>query len=73
MKPLLDTLEVLLNDGAAYAILSQEERDTPKQIAVWKEFLTELNQRFKVENVPMAEQHPTYSSPDIHLMKIFKL
>ncbi|XP_001604308.2 protein-lysine methyltransferase METTL21D [Nasonia vitripennis] len=72
VKPLLDTMEVFFNNEGTYAILSQEERDTPKQVSVWKEFITKLNERFKVEKIPMAEQHSTYSSPDIHLMKISK-
>ncbi|XP_011499833.1 PREDICTED: protein-lysine methyltransferase METTL21D-like [Ceratosolen solmsi marchali] len=74
IKPLLDTLENLCNsDNGTYAILSQEERETPKQIAIWKDFLTELNNRFKVKIIPISEQHPTFSNFDIHLMKIFKM
>ena len=51
-----------------YAILSQEQRDTPQQIRVWKKFLLLLNENFKVENIPKNKQHPVYSSADIDLM-----
>jgi hypothetical protein len=56
-----------------YAILSQEERDTPRQICIWKKFLTELNNRFMVKYIPIVEQHSVFSNPSIHLMKILKL
>lgn len=74
IKPLLKTLQLLCEGNPeAYAILSQEERDTPGQIPVWKEFLSELSKKFKIERVPLSEQHPTYSSEDIHLMKLTAL
>jgi len=73
VQPLLHTLETLCDsDCGTYAILSQEERDTPKQVVVWKQFLEELNNRFKIEYIPISQQDPTYSSTDIHLMKIYK-
>ncbi|XP_058788842.1 protein N-lysine methyltransferase METTL21D-like [Phymastichus coffea] len=69
IQPLLNTLQKLVKDGT-YAILSQEKRDTPKQVTVWEKFLEELTEKFKIELIPPAEQHSLYSSPDIHLMKI---
>ncbi|XP_014218219.1 protein-lysine methyltransferase METTL21D-like [Copidosoma floridanum] len=74
VQPLLCTLEIFCDaDCGTYTILSQEERDTPKQVVVWKQFLTELKKRFEIEYIPVSQQHPTYSSADIHLIKIHKI
>ncbi|XP_014233390.1 protein-lysine methyltransferase METTL21D-like [Trichogramma pretiosum] len=73
LEPLLSTLDTLLSNGTGvHAILSQEQRDTPKQVIVNKKFLEELNKRFKVTYIPITDQHPVYASSDIHLMKISK-
>ncbi|XP_043269372.1 protein-lysine methyltransferase METTL21D-like isoform X2 [Venturia canescens] len=71
IDPLLKTLEMLLNRNAqSYAILSQEERDTPGQIRVWEIFMEKLRNQFSVEIVPISDQDSMYSSEDIHLMKL---
>ncbi|KAK0171079.1 hypothetical protein PV328_008841 [Microctonus aethiopoides] len=71
IQPLIETLEYFCeNNRSTYAILSQEQRDTPGQIPVWKEFLNELSKKFELEYVPQSEQHPIYSSKDIFLIKL---
>ncbi|XP_015522597.1 protein N-lysine methyltransferase METTL21D-like isoform X1 [Neodiprion pinetum] len=71
IEPLLDTLERLCgarND--TYALLSQEERDTPNQKPVWSQFVEAIKKRFKITPVMLSEQHPTYSSHDIRVLKL---
>ncbi|XP_012263632.1 protein N-lysine methyltransferase METTL21D-like [Athalia rosae] len=71
IEPLLNTLERLCGATSnTYALLSQEERDTPNQKPVWSQFVDAIKKRFKITPVMLAEQHPTYSSHDIRLLKL---
>ncbi|XP_011305005.1 protein-lysine methyltransferase METTL21D isoform X1 [Fopius arisanus] len=71
IHPLLNTLEHLCRSSpTTLAILCQEERDTPGQIPVWKEFLVNLMSKFHLEYIPLEKQHPRYSCEDIHLIHL---
>ncbi|XP_057327356.1 protein N-lysine methyltransferase METTL21D-like [Microplitis mediator] len=71
IDPLIKTLEYFCKvNKNTYAILSQEERDTPGQVSVWQQFLERLKKVFKLEYIPRSDQHPVYSSDDIHLIKL---
>ncbi|XP_074101790.1 protein N-lysine methyltransferase METTL21D-like [Cotesia typhae] len=71
IDPLIKTLEYFCKKNEnTYVIMSQEERDTPGQIPVWQQFLEQVKKVFKLEYIPRSEQHPLYSSEDIHLIKM---
>ncbi|XP_015122417.1 protein-lysine methyltransferase METTL21D [Diachasma alloeum] len=71
IHPLLKTLEHLCRSSpSTYALLSQEERNTPGQIPVWSDFLTNLKKKFQLNYISLKEQHPRYSSEDIHLIQL---
>ncbi|XP_063976035.1 protein N-lysine methyltransferase METTL21D-like [Diachasmimorpha longicaudata] len=71
IHPLIKTLEHLCRTNPrTYIILAQEERDTPVQIQVWKDFLMHLKTIFELRYIPLEEQHPTYFSRDIHLIEL---
>lgn len=71
IEPLLDTLERLCGATTeTFALLSQEERDTPNQKPVWSQFVDAIKKRFKITPILLSEQDPTYSSHDIRLLKL---
>lgn len=71
IEPLLDTLERLCGaTEKTYALLSQEERDTPNQKPVWSQFVEAIKKRFKITPILLSEQDPTYSSHDIRVLKL---
>lgn len=66
--PLVETMKQLSTQDTEI-IICQEERDSDKQRAIWKQFTSELNKYFRFTAVPFQEQHPLFRSPDILLLK----
>ncbi|XP_046740628.1 protein N-lysine methyltransferase METTL21D-like [Diprion similis] len=71
IEPLLDMLKRLCEaTNDTYALLAQEERDTPNQKPVWSQFVEAIKKKFKITPIMLSEQHPTYSSRDIRVLKL---
>ncbi|XP_034945900.1 protein-lysine methyltransferase METTL21D-like [Chelonus insularis] len=71
IDPLIMTLKRICdNESAAYVLLSQELRDTPRQISIWQYFLDNVKNYFHLNVISQSEQHPIYSSIDINLIKM---
>jgi hypothetical protein len=61
-----------LTDDNTEVIISQEERDTEKQRAVWKVFQEMLQRHFEVMKIPEKELHPDFCSVDIVVLRAMK-
>lgn len=71
VDPLIETLKSL-SSKSTEIILCQEQRDTEKQKAVWKTFISKLHEDFTAIKIPISEQDELYASPDIVLLKVKK-
>lgn len=52
--------------------LTQELRDSEIQKRLWEMFYEKLTDSFYIEQIPEAQQHANYRSPDIILLKLIK-
>ncbi|KAJ1521966.1 hypothetical protein ONE63_002297 [Megalurothrips usitatus] len=69
VAPLVSTIKQL-STKETEIIICQEQRDSDKQRAIWKQFTIELNKYFKSAAIPLEEQHELFRSPDILLLKV---
>ncbi|PSN31582.1 Protein-lysine methyltransferase METTL21D [Blattella germanica] len=67
VEPLIQTL-CAVTGVKTEIIISQEERDTEKQLRVWKNFQQALQEHFDVIKVPEEDQHPEFYSSDIVIL-----
>ncbi|XP_026292991.1 protein N-lysine methyltransferase METTL21D-like [Frankliniella occidentalis] len=66
--PLVETMKQI-STRETEIIICQEQRDSEKQRAIWKEFMSELTKFFQFNPIPTEEQHPLFKSPDILLLR----
>ncbi|KAK9721990.1 Lysine methyltransferase [Popillia japonica] len=69
---LIDTLRYYATEKTEI-ILAQELRESDVQKNNWDYFLENVKNYFRCVVVPISEQNPDYCSPDIVLLKLFKI
>ncbi|XP_037569934.1 protein N-lysine methyltransferase METTL21D-like [Dermacentor silvarum] len=69
VEPLLKTMTELCGPNTEM-LVSYEDRDNEANSAAVGHFLRGCRQHFLIEEVPSKEQHPDFSSHDIHILKL---
>ncbi|KAL1416472.1 hypothetical protein MTO96_000750 [Rhipicephalus appendiculatus] len=69
VDPLLKTMTELCGPNTEM-LVSYEDRDNEANSAAVAHFLRGCRQHFLIEEVPSKEQHPDFSSHDIHILKL---
>ncbi|XP_075546365.1 protein N-lysine methyltransferase METTL21D-like [Dermacentor variabilis] len=69
VEPLLKTMTALCGPNTEM-LVSYEDRDNEANSAAVGRFLQGCRQHFLIEEVPSKEQHPDFSSHDIHILKL---
>lgn len=64
IEPLVESLKVLVKEGTT-VVLTQELRESRKQIDLFKDFLKLIKEFLVIQEVPTAKQHPDYQSEEI--------
>ncbi|GFO28945.1 protein-lysine methyltransferase mettl21d-like [Plakobranchus ocellatus] len=65
---LVETI-VCLSSSKTTVLCSYEDRELGDKEALQAQFFKLIGEHFTVSEIPMSEQHPELSSPDIHIMK----
>ncbi|XP_077517847.1 protein N-lysine methyltransferase METTL21D-like [Amblyomma americanum] len=69
VDPLVKTMTELCGPNTE-VLLSYEDRDNEANSAAVNRFLQGCRQHFLIEEVPTEDQHPDFSSDDIHILKL---
>jgi protein N-lysine methyltransferase METTL21D len=65
IEPLIDTLEILCDNASVEILISQELRESKRQLKLFKEFLSKLSQIFTLKEIPYEKHNEEMRSEDI--------
>lgn len=67
INPLIETLNILTKNKKTVVVLSQELRESQKQIDIFKKFLKKARDTIIFREIPALEQDPEYQCEEIML------